>query len=206
MQIRPSKMIYPANRFLLTFVILLVLQSCANYKIHYAKPEQVSATLDVTPQGKVTHTMFLIGDAGNAAPGAIPPAVALLQDKLRATKDPKNASVVFLGDNLYPNGFAPKREEAERAIDEYRLRVQLDAVKDFPGQIFFVAGNHDWYTWGIQGLKQERKFIEEYLGRENVWLPKPGCGDPVEVELNKDLVVVLLDSEWYLADWDGHTE
>ncbi|MFN7120019.1 MAG: hypothetical protein ACK4TA_24710, partial [Saprospiraceae bacterium] len=33
-----------------------------------------------------------------------------------------------------------------------------------------------------------------------------GCGDPVEVELNKDLVLVLLDSEWYLADWDGHTE
>ncbi len=206
MQKKPSKFLFFTSQITIWIFTFFLLQACANYKIHYAAPEQASYTLASTPQGKLTHTMFLIGDAGNAAPGSIPPAVALLQDKLKAVSDAKNASVVFLGDNLYPNGFAPKREEAERAIDEYRLKVQLDAVKDFPGRIFFVAGNHDWYTWGIQGLKQEKKFIEEYLGREDVWLPKPGCGDPVEVELNKDLVLILLDSEWYLTDWTGHTE
>lgn len=186
--------------------IWLVLQSCANYDLHYANPNALTANRPQQPTGKITHTMFLIGDAGNAAPGAVPPAVALLGDKVKALTDPENASVIYLGDNLYPNGFAPKREKAERAIDEHRLKVQLDIVKDFKGQVFFVAGNHDWYTWGIPGLKREREFIETYLGREDVWLPKPGCGDPIEVELNKDLVLILLDTEWWLVNWDGHTE
>ena len=186
--------------------LFLLLPSCANYKIHYAKPEEATVTLGIKPQGKITHTMFLFGDGGNAAPGAIPPAVSLLGDRIKALADPKNASVVFLGDNVYPNGFAPRREKAERAIDEHRLKVQLDVVKEFKGRVFFVAGNHDWYSWGIPGLKREKDFIEDYLGREDVWVPKPGCGDPVEVELNDNLVLVLLDTEWWLQDWNGKPE
>ena len=187
-------------------LFLLLLQACASFDLQYSEEDNFIKVREVKPAGKITHTMFLIGDAGNAAPGSVPPALKLLNDKLKAFPNPKEGTVVFLGDNLYPNGFAPKRAVAEREVDEYKMKAQLDAVKDFQGKIFFIAGNHDWYNWGIEGLKRQRNFVEDYLGRKDVLLPKPGCGDPVTIDLTDNLVLILLDSEWWLEDWRGHTE
>lgn len=176
--------------------------SCANYNLNYA-PE-VENWNQPLPDQPLSHTVFLIGDAGNATKGEYPPALSLLGQQLK--RAPENSSVVFLGDNLYPNGMAPKHEKEERAQDEFRLKAQLDILKDYQGEVFFIAGNHDWYKYGIDGLQRERKFIEEYLDRDDLWEPDCGCGDPKEVKLTDDLILILLDSEWWLADWEGEPE
>ncbi|RQH22491.1 hypothetical protein D5R40_30865 [Okeania hirsuta] len=69
-----------------------------------------------------------------------------------------------------------------------------------------MAGNHDWYADGLKGVKRQEKFIEEYLDRKNVLLPKPGCSGPEEIELGDDLVLLLIDSQWYLTNWENETE
>lgn len=191
---------------LIGFAFIVCLQfSCTSYKLQYANREEALADLSVTPSGNITHTLLLIGDAGNATPDDFPPAIALLHNKIKALTDPKHASVVFLGDNIYPNGFASDSESAEHSSDAYRLQAQLDAVKDFSGHIFFIAGNHDWYKWGLSGVQREKAWIESYLGREDIWLPQPGCGDPTEVALEDSLTLVLLDSEWWLENENKHT-
>ena len=118
----------------------------------------------------------------------------------------EESSVIFLGDNIYPNGLASKSEQEQRNIDEGKLKAQLDIVKDYDGQVFFIPGNHDWKRYGLKGLKRQRKFIEKYLDRKDVFFPKPGCGDPEIVDLNENLAVILLDSEWWLRDWDNEPE
>jgi hypothetical protein len=185
--------------------ILLLASSCANYKLNITKRAKAELEKEVAPTGEIAHTMYLIGDAGNAKEGkAPPPALTLLKEKLE--KANPNSSVIFLGDNIYPDGMAPKREKEERAADVFRMDAQLDILKNFKGRPFFVAGNHDWAKWGLDGVKRQEKYIEKKLNRGNVFVPDAGCGDPKEIEINENLVILAIDSQWFLQDWDGETE
>ncbi|MBK7869850.1 MAG: metallophosphoesterase [Saprospiraceae bacterium] len=179
-------------------------QPCASFRVHRLDNQDSSTNGVPAPSSEIAHTIYLIGDAGGSPEGDVSSAVKLLGKKLETAS--KNSTVVYLGDNIYPNGLAPKSLATERAEDEHKLRAQLGILKDFPGNVFFVAGNHDWYGHGLEGVKRQQKFIEEYLDRKDVFLPKPGCGDPVEIELEDNLVLVLLDSQWWLENWNGETE
>lgn len=189
----------------LLIFIFFILSSCANYKLQYA-PEVDNWTV-TTPDRAIplVHTLYLIGDAGNAQEGEpSPSALRLLRERLEG--EGENTSVLFLGDNIYPDGMAPKSTTVERRQDEYRLEAQLDVVRDFPGRVFFLPGNHDWYGYGIDGLKRQREFIEDYLNRDDIWFPDPGCSDPKEIELGENVVLVIIDSQWWLTDWKGEPE
>ncbi|MCB9267928.1 MAG: metallophosphoesterase [Lewinellaceae bacterium] len=181
----------------------LLLHSCADYKLHYSRDargwESNTPPAGLTP----AHSVFLVGDAGYLVDGKTSPALILLGEKLRQAG--KNSTVAYLGDNIYPDGLEPK-DSPGREADEARLKAQLDILKGYKGKVFFIVGNHDWYEHGLDGLDREKKFIEKYLDRDDVVLPKPGCGDPEEIELTDNLTLILIDSQWYLENWDGHSE
>lgn len=191
-------------RLLLVFSLLFIISSCANYKLNYTKEVENWEQNAPDPSLSIAHSMFLIGDAGGVPSGEEGPALKLLKTKLKAAGE--KSSVLFLGDNIYSDGLAPKSETAERQEDESRLISQLEALDEYPGRPFFIPGNHDWYTYGLDGVKRQKKFIEEYLDRKNVFYPDPGCGGPEEIEINDDLVLVIIDSQWFLSNWDGETE
>ena len=189
---------------LLFLLAVFMLSGCADFKLHYDRQVRDWARQEPSPQARITHSMYLIGDAGGAYPDSVPPAIELLGRKLKLADE--NSSVVFLGDNIYQDGLAPKSAKAERALDEHKLRVQLEILDDFQGKPFFIPGNHDWYTYGIKGLERQEDFIHDYLDRKDVYLPEPGCSGPEEIELGENLTLILFDSHWWLTDWEGHTE
>ena len=123
----------------IAILTLFLLSSCANYKLNIAKDLTVNAVQNQAAMtGEIVHTMYLIGDAGNAKKDKNTPiALALLKEKLDAASE--NSSVIFLGDNIYPDGMAPKQEKEERAQDEFRLDAQLNALANFKGRPFFDA-------------------------------------------------------------------
>jgi len=146
---------------------------------------------------KVAQRFYLIGDAGNAQPGLTPTALTRLSESLQAEKLP--STVLFLGDNCYPAGL-PKKDNAKRAQAEYRLQAQVDAVKNFKGQVVFIPGNHDWYSNGVKGLRREEDFIEDRLGNKS-FMPSGGC--PLTTfNVGENIVVIVVDSQWYLTDWN----
>ena len=188
-----------------SFFIIVFLSSCVNYKVHYSPEvtnwasQQPSDTLDLV------HTIYLIGDAGGTKVEEPQlPALKLLQNQLNQA--PKESSVIFLGDNIYPNGMASKLEVEERAQDTFRLEAQLNTVKDFPGNVFFIAGNHDWKKHGLKGVKRAKKYVEHKLNNKDVWSPSPGCGDPEVVKINDNLTLILIDSQWWLSNWGNEPE
>lgn len=190
---------------LLFCLITILSSSCANFKINYSAEEKDWETKEPPAGESPVYSVYLIGDAGGAEYNSVvPPAITLLKNKLKDADE--NNAVVFLGDNIYRTGLAPKWAEAERAADEYKIKAQLDAVKDFPGRIFFIPGNHDWYNWKLKGVQRQARFVENYLDRKDVWFPDAGCGGPEVVELTEDLVILLVDSQWYLQNWDGLPE
>ena len=157
-----------------------------------------SDSLPTTPE----FTVFLIGDAGVPVAGGQDPNLNLLRSQLRTAG--KNSAVVFLGDNIYPEGLpdagAPGRPEAER-----RLGDQLNILADYPGRVVFLPGNHDWQRGGGKGwqyLRNQEKFTEAHLGRGNAFLPDGGCPGPVEVSLSEAVTLVVLDTQWLLHRGD----
>ncbi len=189
-------------------ILLVLMTSCANYKVNYSESGKEWKQNKPPTDKTLEHRMYLIGDAGNAPMGGTTPVLANLKSRL--AKESKNSSIVFLGDNIYPGGMPPKGEEADRTLSEYRLKIQMDALEAFKGKSYFIPGNHDWRRWGLKGLKREEQFIEKYMNRgiedkddwENYFLPDNGCAGPEVVELNDNLVLVIVDSQWWLADWD----
>ena len=191
---------------------LSILSSCANYKLNYSKTDANWEEQTPLPSSSPQHRMYLIGDAGNAPLGKTTNVLKYLKTQL--AQESANSSIIFLGDNIYPGGMPPKGEAKDRIRAEYRLKAQMDILADFKGRPFFIPGNHDWRRWGLKGLKRQEKFIEEYLNKDiddedkwqNYFLPDDGCSGPEIIELNENLVLLIIDSQWWLADWDKEPE
>lgn len=149
-------------------------------------------------QNNNSFALYLIGDAGeDTIPGK---ALLMLKDELLA--HPKSA-VVFLGDNVYPNGLKKNNHESE-----LHLESQLQILKEYKGRVCFVPGNHDWdgqKASGLKILKNEELYIKEYLSKNSniankptVFLPENGLPGPETILLNPHLRLILIDTQWFL--------
>ena len=179
--------------FIILFLFILP-SACATYNTQI-KNNNFSTQF---PDKEIDHTFYLIGDAGNSAIGTS--TIALQSFKQNLSKASKNSTAIFLGDNIYPKGL-PKKGHKNRAFAEHQLDIQTEAVQNFKGETIFIPGNHDWYS-GLSGLKRQEKYIEEILGK-NTFLPVNGC--PIENRhISEDIELIIIDSEWYLTNWDSH--
>ena len=140
-------------------------------------------------------TVFLIGDAGAPAEGHEPVLEAL---EKAASEDARRNVIVFLGDNVYPDGMpdslAPGRKEAER-----RINMQLDVIKQSKARGIFIPGNHEW--GGISGRDGWNQVVREgaYItSKGGTIVPTPGCPGPAVVDVGTTLRLVMLDTEWWL--------
>jgi len=177
------------------FLVISILNACATFKAQYNNASN-QATF---PDKKIAHSFYFMGDAGVSGKPEASKAIKVFKTALSQASE--HSTVVFLGDNIYPKGL-PKKGDSGRALAENQLDAQLDAVADFKGETIFIPGNHDWYSNGLKGLKRQEKYIEDALGK-NTFLPENGC--PIEkVEVSEDIVMIVIDTEWYLTNWDKH--
>ena len=149
----------------------------------------------------VVRRLFLVGDAGELQDGHQP-----VCDWLKQHIDWNDTSntLVYLGDNIYPHGMPP---EGSAGFDEARkiLDYQVSVVAGKSARAFFLPGNHDWKQGkpgGWAQLKNQEDYIHA-LALPNVeMLPSGGCPGPVAVPLGDKVVLVCMDSEWWLQDAD----
>lgn len=201
------------NEYTITSCIIFFLSGCITLKPYYDKSELSWKEATPPDSAQLKYTVYLLGDAGNPSSSRQEPTLKLAQshiftkktvkisgkDSIISTSDPKDV-VLFLGDNIYSTGL-PEPEESDRKEKERRIIEQMNIVKDFAGRKVFIPGNHDWnegYSGGLAAVNRQEQFVENYLDSNDVFLPSNGCPGPVELQLNKDLVVIILDSEWWL--------
>lgn len=150
------------------------------------------------PDEKPMYRLYLIGDAGS--PGGNPTLDLL---KTRLSNEQENAGIIFLGDNIYNNGLPPK-EDRHRAQAEAIIDSQINTVKGFNGDIFFIPGNHDWDNGGKDGWQKvmaQEKYIENALDSADVFFPSNGCPGPIEISITDQLTLVILDTQFFLQKW-----
>ncbi|CAN5551397.1 metallophosphoesterase [soil metagenome] len=200
--------------FFITILSVTIVLSCASYKKQYSKASKGWQQDTLVQQNEITHTMYLVGDAGDDSPDKTAPVLKYLKNQL--SNETENSSVVFLGDNIYEYGMPPKEDSVERAVAEYRISSQLGTLDNFKGRPVFLPGNHDWRGWGLKGVNREEKFINNYVNNRrgitnkddyvDYFLPANGCSGAEVVELNEQVVLIVIDTEWWLRDWDKEPE
>ena len=178
-------------------LILLLLSGCATYQSQYSEPGTAN---NIKSEKEILHTFYLIGDAGLSPPGEVNAALKGLKTQLDEAG--KNSTTIFLGDNIYPSGLPKKSDEGYGAA-KHNLDAQIEIINDFDGNTIFIPGNHDWYNNGLKGLKRQQEYIQKKLDSKDVFFPEDGC--PIEkIEIADDIVVIAIDTKWYLANWDDH--
>ena len=190
------------NNIFLTLSLLSLLISCATNQPKYGKAESNSGF--GYPQLKeIEKSFYLLGDGGNSPSGGVSAGLRAFEHFLDSV-GPKNNYTLFLGDNSYPRGLVPENKR-ERVIAEHRLNVQLEAASGDQGEIIFLPGNRDWKSQGLSGLKAQEEYLQEQIDLDNIWLPQAGC--PLEsVDVSDNIQLIIIDSQWYIANWDEHPE
>ena len=145
----------------------------------------------------VQQRIILIGDAGEMHNGR-----NTVVDAVRKYVDLNKgrSTVLFLGDNVYPLGLPDASDpgyETARSILDY----QVNLVKRTAAQGIFIPGNHDWSKHkpdGWQQIRNQQQYIDSLLLPNVLFLPKNGCPGPIAVPLGSDVLLLVLDSEWWL--------
>ncbi|WP_073178865.1 metallophosphoesterase [Flagellimonas flava] len=180
-------------------LFLVFAASCATYEAKYETP---FTSNEPSTDKQVEHTFYLIGDAGKSPSGKLNPALKMFKERL--TKADKKSTALFLGDNIYPAGFPDEKDDPSgHQSAKNHLDAQLKTLENFKGRTVFLPGNHDWYSNGLKGLERQEKYIQKALDSKDVFLPDNGC--PLEtVKISDDVLLITIDTEWYLVDWDKH--
>lgn len=178
-------------------LVFFLITGCATMSTKYADEK---FAIDVTESKEISHTFYLIGDAGLSPIGGMNPALKIFKEKL--DKADKNSTAIFLGDNIYPAGLPDPKDSTLAYLEaKNHLDAQLKTLDNFKGRPLFIPGNHDWYTEGLIGLEREEDYIKDALKQKNPFLPENGC--PIDViEIGDDIAIITIDSEWYLTNWD----
>ena len=183
------------RQVLIFSLVSFFLNACASHELQLKDKSREDA---FPSEKKISHSFYLIGDAGNSELGKQTAALNLFKKHVNVAS--KNSTAIFLGDNIYPKGFPEKESDAVN-FALHQLKVQTKAVEGFKGQTIFIPGNHDWYS-GIKGLKRQEKYIENILGKHS-FLPENAC--PLKrVKIGKDIELIVVDSHWYITNWNKH--
>lgn len=179
--------------------LIFLCSSCATYGPKYLADD--GSNQPEISRKQIAKTFYLIGDAGGATPNGSTDALIALEKLIDNTAS-KGDYTVFLGDNIYEKGL-PKKGAQDRKEAEHKIQAQLDAVKGLDGKVVFLPGNHDWYGDGLKGVKRQEEYIEKALNDSNAFQPENGC--PIKkLDVSEDIVMLVLDTQWYLSNWDKH--
>lgn len=178
-----------------TALALLLLAACSRI---IREPEPPAPEVD---RAGIETSLFLIGDAG--APHDGEPVLAALEQQV-SEADSAGRMIVFLGDNIYPMGL-PDTGAAGRDGAEEQLLAQIAVGVRTRTPTYFVPGNHDWDYMGPDGwnaIRRQAAFIDIYGAPYVSMLPEGGCPGPEVVDVGAQLRVVLIDTQWWLHDFE----
>ena len=159
---------------------------------------------------RIRYSVFLIGDVGkpaDAATGGEPSLNFLRKQIMQAGV---KSTTIYLGDNIYEYGM-PEEGAYDRKESERRLRDQMDVLKGYKGEKYMIPGNHDWkqgLKGGLEQVLREQRFAENYMANDSAAFsytgdfitPSNGCPGPYEIRLQDDLVLITINSQWFLTN------
>lgn len=144
----------------------------------------------------VTNRIVLIGDAGALVNGQAP----VMQAVRKLVPLDKKTTVIFLGDNLYRQGL-PDEQMKIYSSKRIVLDSQIALVQNTAATGYMIPGNHDWQNGGAGGyaaILREQQYVDAISSSNFTFYPKDGCPGPVAVNIGNNIVLIMMDSQWWL--------
>jgi len=148
----------------------------------------------------VSARIILIGDAGAIINGQHPVASAV-RNYLHPDK---KTTILYLGDNLYQFGL-PDEANVKYTLSRTVLDSQMAVAANTPAHVYMIPGNHDWGNGSVDGwerLLRQEAYVNLMKEKNVQFFPSEGCPGPVEIPINKDVVLIVFDSQWFLHPYE----
>jgi hypothetical protein len=181
-----------------------------------APPQLPAAIPGFAPdEAGITGVLFVIGDAGETL-GVGNPVLRKLRREVEewsaALAADSAVGVLFVGDNIYPNGLNPvghpdRGRDSLRLWNQFRV-VDGPAAARYGTPAVFIPGNHDWGgEFGEEGLaflrREEELFsIARSQGLEVDLIPPANDPGPEVVEIGGAKIVAVDTHLWLELDDD----
>ncbi|MCR5888258.1 metallophosphoesterase [Hymenobacter sp. J193] len=156
---------------------------------------------------RIRYSVFLIGDVGAPALDSVgEPSLNFLRRQILQAGS--RSTTIFLGDNIYEYGM-PETKALDRKTSEKRIIAQLNSMRNYTGEKYMIPGNHDWKQ-GLKGsveqVNREQQFVEDFMQKDSAafaytgdfFIPRDACPGPFEVRLQDDIVMIAINSQWFL--------
>ncbi len=187
-------------KLIASLLVLIFIYSCSSSHPKYREGEPES-NFNYPGNKEIEKSIYLLGDGGYSPPGGTSLGLLAFRSFLDSVHKPQNYTI-FLGDNIYPDGMPPE-SSPDREAAEYRIDAQLNAIKNYEGNVVVIPGNHDWYNEKLEGLEREKEYLKENFDETLIWSPEIGCGLE-SISISENIQLIVLDSQWYLEDWDNN--
>ncbi|EDM42925.1 outer membrane protein [unidentified eubacterium SCB49] len=132
-------------------------------------------------------SVFITGNTGAADDNSILSQISLESKKLN------NSQLLILGNTVPKNGYTKDAKT--------KIMSQLEALNSFNGKVIVTPGENEWAINGHRDVRKLENFIQK--NSEAKFYPDDGC--PIKkTNLTDDVVLITIDSQWYLEDWNNH--
>lgn len=148
----------------------------------------------------VIQRIILIGDAGEQKNG-VHPEIEMIKKNFKLDK---KTTVLYLGDNVYPQGLPPITAN-NYAEKKQILDSQINIAAGTEAKVYFIAGNHDWMQGRQNGYRQVLNQYRYITGLQNPnvkYVPSDVCPGPEEIIISDKITLVVIDSQWWLHKFD----
>ncbi len=154
-------------------------------------------------QDSIVKRLIFIGDAGE-----INQIQKDVIDKALTQILTDRTQVIYLGDNIYSDGMKLP-EDPQAAHTQAIITAQFKPFRQQGVPVYFVPGNHDWDRSGKAGLEKiqaQSSFLAEINDPQLALLPADGCPDPVVQTVAPGMVIIYIDTEWWLFPYSKVNE
>lgn len=177
-------------------------------------PELPHQMLPEPAAAEVETVLYLVGDAGYATIERSPLIRVLRADVERWAGELRRDTsvlVLYLGDNIYPQGLHPSGHEsfpADSAYLQSQVHVLAGPNARRWGVGYFMAGNHDWGDArgpeGVVRLQNQERFLERRReeGIQVSLEPEAGEPGPALIDIGARLRLLIYDTAWWMLATD----
>ncbi|MDB4286217.1 hypothetical protein N9933_02840 [bacterium] len=167
------------------FLLVFLSGGCATYKTQYVKDTMITQGSDK----EVSTTLFLAGGLGNN-----PDELLLDQLSMELQQEDESTILLLTGDNI------TQQSKGKNNIGGIQNLTNL--IQNYKGKTFFIPGDYEWGEYKNDPLGDIERLFANNPNPHNEILSKRGC--PLEqITLTDDLDLILIDSKWYLQNWDN---
>ncbi|MDX1760679.1 MAG: metallophosphatase, partial [Christiangramia sp.] len=124
----------------------------------------------------------------------------ILSQIVEDSKKGDSASLVVVG-NIVPKDGFPNKDNGRDQVENDLKQNLLAQINGFKGNVVFAPGYNEWQADAPDNIDDLESFLQDNSIAE--FIPDDGC--PIEsVSISDDIQLIMVDSQWYVEDWDEH--